>query len=76
VALTNAELAPGLAQTVNETEAGLAQSAAMAANEQADAARFITENGQQAVDGHAPVGVPAGSQVWSAGRAPYSQPPA
>ena len=75
MSVTNAEQAPGLAQTVTETEAGLARSAAMAAEGQADAARFVAENGQAVVDGHAPVGIPAGSSTWSAGSAPYSQKP-
>ncbi len=50
------QLAPGLAQTVREVQAGLSSSAARAAAQQADAGRFIRENGHQVVGGHADVG--------------------
>ena len=73
--ITNAEQAPGLAQTASETAAALINATSLAATLQSDAARFIVENGHQVVGGHADVGLPAGSQMWSAGHAPYSEAP-
>lgn len=47
----------GQAETVAQTEAGLASSAAAAALYESDAERFIRENGAAVVDGHDPVGM-------------------
>ena len=73
--ITYQEQAPGLAQTASETAAALLNATSLAASQQADAARFIAENGRQVLDGHPDVGIPAGSQTWSAGHAPYSEAP-
>ncbi len=50
------QLTPGLAQTEGEVRAGLGSSKSKADAQQADAGRFIRENGQQTVGGHADVG--------------------
>ena len=73
--ITNAEQAPGLAQTVSEVEAGLSASALMAEAQQRDAEIFILDNGQAVTDGHPVVGMAPGSPAWAAGQAPYSRPP-
>jgi hypothetical protein len=54
--LTVEQLAPGLQQTEAEVRAGLPRSAAVTAARQADAGRFIRENGHQVVAGHGDVG--------------------
>jgi hypothetical protein len=64
----------GVTETASQTEAAYASAMATCAAEQADTARFIVESGALA-GGHADVGIPAGSQTWAAGHAPYSQPP-
>ena len=56
MALTTDQTAPGLAQTAADVRAGLAGAAAKVAALQADAGRFIRENGHQVVAGHADVG--------------------
>lgn len=63
MALSNEELAPGVAQTAAEARAGLVSSAATAAAQQVDAGRFIAENGHDVVGGHADVGAVSGRDV-------------
>jgi hypothetical protein len=50
------QLAPGLAQTAGEVRVGLSSSKSKADAQQADARRFIVENGRQVIGGHADVG--------------------
>jgi len=54
--LTVEQLAPGLAQTEAEVRAATPAAAAASAARQADAGRFIRENGHQVISGHGDVG--------------------
>ena len=56
MALTTDQAAPGLAQTAGEVRAASAAADAASAARQADAGRFIRENGHQVVSGHGTVG--------------------
>ncbi len=54
--LTVEQLAPGLAQTEAEVRAATPAADAASAARQADAGRFIRENGHQVIAGHGDVG--------------------
>ncbi len=54
--LTEDQLAPGLAQTESEVRAATPAADAASAARQADAGRFIRENGRQVISGHGDVG--------------------
>jgi len=60
--LTNSELAPNVAETAAGVAETMGRTAADVAGRQADAHRFIVEQGASVVDGHAMVGEPGVEQ--------------
>lgn len=56
MAWTTEQSAPGLAQTAAEVRAATGAATSGSAARQADAGRFIRENGHQVVSGHGNVG--------------------
>ena len=67
MALTTEQMAPGLAQTAADVRAGLPAATSESDARQADAGRFIRENGHQVSGGHADVGNGTGDRGRQAG---------